>query len=241
MPRPYDVGPMSATRLDTLDRLARETARCTRCPRLRGWCARVAREKRAAFRDAPYWSRPVPGFGDPLARLLIVGLAPGAHGSNRTGRPFTGDASGAWLYGALHRHGFASRPVSVARDDGLALTDCFITAVARCAPPGNKPTPAEIGRCRPFLVREAALLPRVRVVLALGKIAFDGWLAAAADAGDPTPRPRPAFRHGAVHHLPGHARVVVTSYHPSRQNTQTGTLTAPMWDAAFRTVRDLLG
>jgi uracil-DNA glycosylase family 4 len=225
---------------DSLARLARDTVACERCPRLRAWCTRVARERRAAFRDAEYWGRPVPGFGDPTARLLIVGLAPGAHGSNRTGRPFTGDASGGWLYAALHRFGFASRAESVARDDGLTLADCFITAVGRCAPPGNKPAPDELAACRPFLVRELTLLRRVRLVLALGKIAFDQYWQAAAAVGRPAPRPRPAFAHGRLVQPPSHPIPVLASYHPSRQNTNTGTLTRPMWHAIFRRARQVL-
>jgi uracil-DNA glycosylase len=225
---------------DSLARLERDTVGCTRCPRLRAWCTTVAREKRRAFRAHTYWGKPVPGFGDPRARLLIVGLAPGAHGSNRTGRPFTGDASGDWLYGALHAFGFASQAVSIDRDDGMRLTDCFITAVGRCAPPGNKPTRDELARCRPFLVRELALLRRVELVLVLGKIAFDHYLLAAAERGAPMPRPRPKFAHGARVQPAGHPVPVLATYHPSRQNTQTGRLTRPMWDGIFRRVRALL-
>ncbi|MHC5019544.1 MAG: uracil-DNA glycosylase [Planctomycetota bacterium] len=225
---------------DTLRKLERDTVACELCPRLREWCATVAREKRRAFRDRDYWGKPVPGFGDPAARLIIVGLAPGAHGSNRTGRPFTGDASGDWLYDALHRHGFASQPASIDRDDGLELTDCWITAVGRCAPPQNKPTPAEIANCRPFLERELKLLKQRALILALGKIAFDGYLNAVAQMGQPTPKPRPKFGHGVVHDLPGHDLPILATYHPSRQNTQTGRLTRPMWNGIFRTVRKLL-
>ena len=226
---------------DTLTKLARDTVACARCPRLRAWCARVARERPPRFVAEDYWARPVPGFGDPRARLLIVGLAPGAHGSNRTGRPFTGDASGVWLYEALHRFGFASQAASTARDDGLRLDDCFITAVGRCAPPGNKPAPRELANCRPFLLRELTLLRRVRLVLALGKIAFDQYWAAAAELGRPAPRPRPAFAHGVLVQPSGHPVPVLASYHPSRQNTNTGTLTRPMWHGIFRRARALLG
>lgn len=225
---------------DTLRTLERDTVRCERCPRLREWCAAVAREKRRAFRDYDYWGKPVPGFGDPKARLVMVGLAPGAHGSNRTGRPFTGDASGDWLFQALHQFGFASQPAAIDRNDGLVLTDAWITAVGRCAPPQNKPTPAEIGNCRPFLERELKLLSKASLILAFGKIAFDGYLNAAADMGQPTPAPRPKFAHGGYYDLPGHRLPILATYHPSRQNTQTGRLTRPMWNGIFRQVRTLL-
>jgi uracil-DNA glycosylase len=201
---------------------------------------RVAREKVARFRAQTYWGRPVPGFGDPGARLLIVGLAPAAHGANRTGRMFTGDESGNWLYAALHRTGFASRPASVARDDGLRLRDAWVTAVARCAPPANRPTPAEIATCRQWLLGEEALLPRLRVVVALGKIAHDGFLAAERARGGTVPRPAPRFAHGAEHRLAS-GLVLLSSYHPSQQNTFTGRLTRPMLDAIFVRARALLG
>jgi uracil-DNA glycosylase len=214
--------------------LARRIIACTRCPRLRAHCARVAREKKRAHRDQTYWGRPVPGFGDPRARLLIVGLAPGAHGSNRTGRMFTGDSSGDWLYAALHRFGFASAPQSTSREDGLELRDCWITAAARCAPPDNRPTPAELANCRPWLEAELALLSRVRVVLALGRIAHEAFLRAAGVTA------RPPFRHGALARLEdGH--ILISSYHPSRQNTNTGRLTRAMWHAVFRKARQVLG
>src|SRR5881296_895231 len=167
--------------------LTEEVIACRRCPRLVAWREEVAREKRAAYRDWEYWGRPVPGFGDPAARLLVVGLAPAAHGGNRTGRIFTGDESGNWLYAALHRAGFANQPTSVHREDGLRLRDAFVSAVARCAPPANRPTPVEIATCRRWLVAERALLPRVRVVVALGKIAHDGILAAARASGETLP------------------------------------------------------
>jgi uracil-DNA glycosylase family 4 len=225
--------PASSAASDALARLAARVARCRACPRLVAHRERVARERVARFREWTYWGRPVPGFGDPAARLLVVGLAPAAHGGNRTGRIFTGDESGHWLYRALHAAGFASQPTSVSRDDGLELADAYVSAVARCAPPGNRPTPDEIARCRPFLVAELERLARLRVVVALGKIAHDGVLAALAAHGDVVPRPRPAFAHGAEHRLPS-GLVLLCSYHPSQQNTFTGRLTRPMLDAVFR-------
>lgn len=213
---------------------------CVRCPRLRAYCQRIAREKKAEFRDWDYWGRPVPGFGASGARLLIVGLAPAAHGANRTGRMFTGDSSGNWLYEALHRFGFASQPNADSRDDGLRLIDCYISAAARCAPPGNKPRRQELERCRPYLEAELRLLKRLRVVITLGRIAHESWLKAAGWWAALSPRERPPFRHGAVARLPD-GTALVASYHPSRQNTNTGKLTRPMWHAVFRTARQLLG
>jgi uracil-DNA glycosylase family 4 len=175
----------------------------------------------------------VPGFGDPRARLLVVGLAPAAHGGNRTGRVFTGDSSGDWLYEALHRFGFSNQPRSVSRDDGLELSDCYVTAAARCAPPGNRPTREELERCREWLVRELALLDRIRVVIALGRIAREAWLRASGWWDRLAPRERPAFGHGTVATLPG-GMVFIASYHPSRQNTNTGRLTREMWYQPFR-------
>jgi len=218
----------------------RSVISCTRCPRLRAYCRRVAREKKREFRDSEYWGKPVPGFGDPRARLLVVGLAPAAHGANRTGRMFTGDSSGNWLFEALYRYGFASQPTALARDDGLELTDCYISAVGRCAPPGNKPTPAELERCRPYLEAELRLLRRLRVVVTLGRVAHDGWLKAAGWWASLAPRDRPAFRHGAVATLPD-GTILLSSYHPSRQNTNTGKLTRPMWHAVFQKARRLIG
>ncbi|HYT05549.1 MAG TPA: uracil-DNA glycosylase [Gemmatimonadales bacterium] len=212
---------------------------CERCPRLRAYCRRVARDKKPEFRDWTYWGKPVPGFGDPNARLLIVGLAPAAHGANRTGRMFTGDSSGSWLYQALYRHGFASRPESVSPEDGLRLTDCYVTAAARCAPPANKPSRAELERCRPYLAADVRLLRRVRVVVTLGRIAHDGWLKAAGWWERLAPRERPPFAHGAVARLPD-GTLVISSYHPSRQNTNTRKLTRAMWHAVFRRARRLL-
>jgi uracil-DNA glycosylase family 4 len=213
----------------SLAALGRDIVRCERCPRLRRHCERVARERVRRFAGQEYWGRPVPGFGDPAARLLVVGLAPAAHGANRTGRMFTGDSSGDWLYEALHRFGFANRPRSVSRGDGLALRDCWISAAARCAPPGNRPTAAELARCRPFLAAEIEALRRVRVVVTLGRIALGAWIAA---AGRPE---RPAFGHGRRYEL-GDV-VLITSYHPSRQNTNTGRLTRDMFHAVFRRAR----
>src|SRR5512139_110982 len=206
-----------------LDAIAREIVACERCPRLRAHCARVAREKRAAYRDEAYWGRPVPGFGDPRAWLLLVGLAPGAHGANRTGRMFTGDRSGEWLYGELHRQGLSSAPVSRRHDDGLRLRGVYIAAAARCAPPGNKPEPAELERCRPYLVRELAALRGVRVRMALGRIGFDALLRARRDLGLADLRPAPRFAHAATSELP-EGGFLLCSYHPSQQNTSTGVL-----------------
>jgi uracil-DNA glycosylase family 4 len=213
--------------------------RCTRCPRLRRYCATVARVKVRRFQRETYWGRPVPGFGDPAARLLVVGLAPAAHGGNRTGRIFTGDSSGDWLYEALHRFGFANQPQSVGWDDGLLLTDCYVTASARCAPPGNKPLPVELDRCRPYLEAEIALLNELRVVVALGRIAHDGFLRAAGWWDRLGPRTRPLFAHGSTALLPNGIRLI-SSYHPSRQNTNTGRLTRPMWHRIFAEARGLV-
>jgi len=212
------------------------------CPRLVEWRERVAREKRASFAGERYWGRPVPGFGDPGARVVIVGLAPAAHGGNRTGRVFTGDRSGDWLFASLHRTGFANQPTSVARDDGLVLTDAYVAAAVRCAPPANRPTTDERQRCLPYLVRELALLRRLRVVVALGGFAYEAVWRALGDAGVALPRPRPRFGHGAEVALAD--LTLLCSYHPSQQNTFTGRLTEPMLDAVFsraRTLCDALG
>jgi uracil-DNA glycosylase family 4 len=214
--------------------------RCRLCPRLVAHRERVARDRVARFRDQGYWGRPVPGFGDPEARLLVVGLAPAAHGANRTGRIFTGDESGNWLYAALHRAGFANQPTSQHRDDGLALRDTWVTAAARCAPPANRPTPAELATCRRWLLGELALLRAVRVVVALGRVAHDAFLAAEDDRGFPPPRPRPGFAHGAEHGLPS-GLTLLCCYHPSQQNTFTGRLTRPMLDGVFARAAGLLG
>jgi uracil-DNA glycosylase family 4 len=194
----------------------------------------IAVEKKRAFRDWEYWGRPVPGFGDPKARLVIVGLAPAAHGANRTGRMFTGDSSGDWLYGALHRFGFASQAESLSKDDGMRLSDCYISAAGRCAPPGNKPTQEELDTCQPFLERELALLERVRVILVLGRVAHRQYLRAAGWWRELRPRERPSFEHGALVELPNGC-ALLSSYHPSRQNTNTGKLTRAMWTDVFRT------
>ena len=207
--------------------LAEEVSVCRACPRLVEWREEVARTKRAAFRDEEYWGRRVPGFGDPAARIVIVGLAPAAHGANRTGRMFTGDRSGDFLYAGLHRVGLASQPTSVARDDGLTLTDCYITAPVKCAPPANKPTPDERDRCRPFLDRELALLTRMRVVIALGGFGFGEAARLLGATG------RPRFAHGAEVPLPD-GRTLVGCYHVSQQNTFTGRLTPSMLDDVLR-------
>jgi len=206
---------------------------------LRRYCERVAREKVRRFTDEPYWGRPVPGFGDPEARLLLVGLAPGAHGSNRTGRMFTGDASGEWLYEALHRFGFANQAASSSRLDGLRLRGCYVTAAARCAPPGNRPLPRELERCRPFLVAEIALLKNVRVVVTLGRIGHEAYLRAGGWQERLRAGERPRFAHGQAGTLPD-GTVVLPSYHPSRQNTNTGRLTRAMWHGIFRRARALV-
>jgi uracil-DNA glycosylase family 4 len=221
-----------------LARLAREIVRCRRCPRLVAHRELVARVKRRQFRDETYWGRPLPGFGDPDARLLIVGLAPAAHGGNRTGRMFTGDASGDWLFRALHETGFANQARSESLGDGLALRDAWITAAARCAPPDNKPTLGELANCRPYLLRERALLRRVRVVVALGRIAFATVLAVERERGVALPRPLPRFAHGASARVG--ALTVFASYHPSRQNTQTGKLSRAMLRAVFARARACL-
>jgi uracil-DNA glycosylase family 4 len=207
---------------------------------LRAYCTRIAREKKAAHRDDTYWGRPVPGFGDPEARVLVLGLAPAAHGANRTGRVFTGDGSGDFLMRALHASGFASIPTSRHTDDGLSLNDCYIAAAVRCAPPANKPRPEEIQACQPHLEAELAALPRVRLIVALGRIASDTYWRLMAARGV-TARPRPSFAHAQLVRPAGHAPVLVESYHPSRQNTNTGRLTPAMLDEVFRTARRILG
>jgi uracil-DNA glycosylase family 4 len=220
-----------------LEALADEIAGCRRCPRLVGWREQVAREKRAAFRDWDYWGRPIPGFGDPRARVLVLGLAPAAHGANRTGRIFTGDRSGDFLFAALHRAGYANQPTSVHAGDGLVLADCFITAAVRCAPPANKPLPQERQNCASWLELELELLPRLAVVVCLGAFAWEAALRTPALIGREAPRPRPKFGHGAE--WAGGDRVLLGCFHPSQQNTFTGKLTAPMIDAVFARAREL--
>lgn len=219
-----------------------EVIACRACPRLVAWREQVAREKRRAYRDWDYWGRPVPGFGDRAGRLLIVGLAPGAHGSNRTGRPFTGDSSGNTLYAAMYRTGFANQPTVNDRHDGLTLYDAYITSIGRCAPPKNRPTRQELANCRPFLEREWHLMPHLRVVLALGQMAFDGCLRLLRDEGYEVPRLQ--FSHGAHYPLNGPNTTkqihLLVAYHPSRQNTQTGKLTPEMLDTVFELARSLL-
>ncbi len=208
---------------------------CDHCPRLVAHRERVAHAKRRAYRDWDYWGKPVPGFGDPQARLVLIGLAPGAHGSNRTGRMFTGDASGNFLYAALHRAGLANQPTAQHADDGLQLRDVFITAICRCAPPDNQPTRAEQANCLPYLARELELLTRARVVVALGRIAFDGYVRLLREQGRVIPRVR--FTHGAVYPLGDALPTLIGAYHPSQQNTQTGRLTVAMFDAVIGVAR----
>jgi uracil-DNA glycosylase family 4 len=211
---------------------------CDKCERLRTHCVQVAEVKRRAYLACDYWGLPVPSFGDPKAKVLILGLAPGAHGSNRTGRPFTGDGSGNFLYPALYETGFASQPQSTGRDDGMQLHEMWITSVVRCAPPGNKPSPAEIGNCAPYLDEEIAALGNLRVVVCLGKIAFDGFVRHLVRTGGIADRGRLQFAHGAEYRLPT-GLTLLASYHPSLQNTNTGKLTMPMFLGIFRRAREL--
>ena len=227
------------TAYPTIAAVSRAITRCRTCPRLVEHREQVARERKRAYQDWEYWGRPVPGFGDPDARLLVVGLAPGAHGANRTGRVFTGDSSGDWLYEALHRFGFASQPHSTGRDDRMRLLDCYITAAGRCAPPGNRPTQGELDACQPFLETELHLLAHVRVVLTLGHVAHRQWLRASGWSERVLPAERPAFAHGAETHLTD-GTVLISSYHPSRQNTNTGRLTREMWYAVFARARKVV-
>jgi uracil-DNA glycosylase family 4 len=221
-----------------IEELHQTIAACELCPRLRTYCQEIARTKVKRYRDQEYWGRPVPGFGDVNAHLYILGLAPGAHGANRTGRMFTGDDSGVWLYGALHRYGFANQPTSTHLDDGLVLTGAYIGNACRCAPPDNKPLPAELEACRPYLEQELALLPHLKVVLALGKIAFDAYVKLRRRQGYDLGRP--TFAHGALYRWDG-LPALLCSYHPSRQNTNTGVLTQAMWDEIFARARRLVG
>jgi uracil-DNA glycosylase len=222
---------------DPLDRVTRDILACAACPRLRLHCLEVAKTRRASYRDQVYWGLPVPGFGDPRARILVVGLAPGAHGANRTGRLFTGDRSADFLFSALYRAGLANQPESRALHDGLRLRGTFISAVARCAPPENKPDREEIARCLPFLQREIALLTQVQVIVPLGGIAFAGVWRVLEEMGHAPPSPRPRFGHGAFVGAEAGRPVVLASYHPSQQNTQTGRLTPEMLDRVFRRAR----
>jgi uracil-DNA glycosylase family 4 len=222
-----------------LDLVQERIVGCRCCPRLVRWREKVACDKVARYRDQEYWGRPVTGFGDPHARMLVVGLAPGAHGANRTGRVFTGDRSGDFLYAALHRAGLASQPTSVAAGDGLALHDAYVITAVRCAPPDNLPLPDEIARCAPFIDEEAACLPRLRVYFALGAIAWRACLEHFERTRAPGPRPRPAFQHGGVVRT-AEAAILVGSYHVSQQNTQTGRLTPAMFDEVLALARGLI-
>jgi len=223
-----------------LEKLAQEIIRCRRCPRLIEHCRRVAALKRKAYRDWEYWGKPVPGFGDPEARLLIIGLAPAAHGANRTGRMFTGDRSGDMLYGVLYETGFASQPSSASRDDGLTLKDAYVTAAVRCAPPDNRPRPEELCACRPYLKREIEALPNLRVVVALGRIAFDAYLSVLKENGSIAGRSAFAFGHDCEHRIGPHQPLLISSYHPSQQNTSTGRLTRQMFRRVFERARRCL-
>jgi uracil-DNA glycosylase family 4 len=223
-----------------LEELQERITGCQRCERLVEFREKVAAEKRRAYRTWDYWGKPVPSFGDALGQLLIVGLAPGAHGANRTGRMFTGDSSGDFLYSTLQRFGFCNQPTSTHRDDGLELKGCYITAALHCVPPSNRPLAEEASRCRDFLVKELRLLARVKVVVALGQIAWDGFLRARRQMGKPAAKPKPRFCHGEEVRLDKHT-ILLGSYHPSRQNTQTGRLTRDMSDSIFRRARELVG
>ncbi|HYH01260.1 MAG TPA: uracil-DNA glycosylase [Terriglobales bacterium] len=222
-----------------LDQLRADLIVCARCPRLVAFREKIGREKRRAYMDWDYWARPVPGFGDPNARVLVLGLAPGAHGSNRTGRPFTGDSSGNFMYPVLHRTGFANQPTAKHRDDGLKLTDCYITAAVRCVPPQNKPTPQEIATCSTFLDRELDCLTNVRVVVALGRIGFDAYLNYLKRRGLLKNKAQYLFGHGATYQMPD-GRILLASYHPSNQNTNTGKLDGEMFTEIFREAKRLL-
>jgi uracil-DNA glycosylase len=223
----------------TIHSIGKAVSGCRRCPRLVAWREEVARTKVARFSSCDYWGKPVPGFGDPDPRLLVVGLAPAAHGGNRTGRIFTGDRSGDWLYRALHKAGFANQPESLDRNDGLRLKDCYVAAAARCAPPANKLLPSELEACRPFLSAEMKLMPHLRVIIVLGRVAADTVFDICRDNGLTSLKRRPAFGHGAEHQLNEHL-TMIASYHPSQQNTFTGRLTEPMFDAVFRRTAAIL-
>lgn len=231
---------MTTRAATTLNVLNAQIVACNRCPRLREYCAEVARVRRRSYTDWEYWGKPVPSFGDEQASVLALGLAPGAHGSNRTGRPFTGDGSGDFLFPVLHEAGFASQPKAVSRNDGMQLRDLWITSVGRCAPPANKPSPEELRNCAPWLDQEMHLLKNLRVVVCLGRIAFDGLLAHQQRSANLPARSGFAFAHGAEYTLPG-GLIAITSYHPSLQNTNTGKLTRPMFLAVFQRARKLAG
>lgn len=218
--------------------LNRDVVSCTRCPRLVTYREQIAREKRRAYRDWDYWGKPVPGFGDPNARVLVLGLAPGAHGSNRTGRPFTGDASGNFMYPVLHETGFASQPCATSREDGLVLKDLYITAAARCAPPDNKPLPSELANCAPYLDRELEGLKCLKVIVALGRIGFEAYLNYLKRLGRLGSKASYVFAHGAKYNMPD-GRILLASYHPSNQNTQTGKLGRPMFVRIFKEAAQL--
>jgi uracil-DNA glycosylase family 4 len=228
------------TAAKTLRSLNAQIVACTRCPRLRAWCTEVAQNKKKAFATLDYWGKPVPSFGDEQARILVLGLAPGAHGSNRTGRPFTGDGSGSFLFPTLFEAGFASQPIATDRNDGMKLCDLWISSVGRCAPPANKPTPEELSNCAPWLDEEIRLLKNLRVVVCLGKIAFDGFLAHQLRCGHIERRASYTFAHAAEYTLPS-GLIAIASYHPSLQNTNTGKLTRPMFLAIFERARQLAG
>lgn len=233
---PPEIPNESSSTSGELKVLEQQVVECERCGRLRDHCLEVAGKRRRAYADFEYWGKPVPSFGDPHARLLVVGLAPGAHGSNRTGRPFTGDGSGDFLYPVLHEVGFASQPQARHREDGMILRDAWITSVVRCAPPGNKPLPAELTACSPFLDQEIAALPRLKVIACLGKIAFDGIVAHLIRTGEIERRGELQFGHGVCYGLPG-GRFLMASYHPSLQNTNTGKLTREMLLNVFAEAR----
>ncbi len=234
-----DPLPALLDQMNTLDEVNQVLINCFRCPRLVAWREEVARTKRRAYRDWDYWGRPIPGFGDPQARMLIVGLAPAAHGGNRTGRVFTGDSSGNFLYGALYRAGFANQPLAVSRDDGLQLYETYVAAACRCAPPDNKPTREEMDNCRPYLLAELRLLKNLQGIVALGSIGFETVLTAYRQLGYNLPRLK--FGHGAYYPLGEGLPWLLASYHPSQQNTQTGRLTPEMFDAIWQKANQLLG
>jgi len=223
----------------SLELLNRQIVNCTKCPRLVEYREQIGRDRRRAYRDCEYWARPVPAFGDPHARVLVLGLAPGAHGSNRTGRPFTGDASGKFMYPILYKVGFASQPNAERRGDGLKLIDCYITAAVRCAPPGNKPLPSELANCAPYLDRELKILKELKVVVALGKIGFDAYLNSLKRAGILRSHAGYRFAHAAQYAMPN-GMMLLASYHPSNQNTATGKLTAAMFEAVFREAKRIV-